>query len=451
MHSLAAVLSAARVAFAHVARNALSCCCGSGGGVTSFGMEQKGDWKMLSWKKNVSGSVLVISAILIAGCNEPDNGNMYVHAYSVRECSGGGYIFAGTAQPDCVEEVANYIQLVKTDASGAKAWDILFESEDLPRGSGASVRELSTGEYIVAAGNTNGVVVVRAGASGDETWTTSFQPVNGSALLSVFEMDDGGILVESGSLTKLSGDGVVLWNEAFADQDVVAIDGCEQTADGGFILTGRVLESDVTYPYLIRLDSSGSMLWLKQVAGESSENQSVVYFTDICVANNGDSVAIGAYWDTLNWISYNVVARFDAEGNELWRKTSYEEDSYASISGLEDIFACTNGDFVIAGDGFARGEHVYGGLIMRIDSQGEEVARSITGGIGYQVLYSVVECDDGSLVVAGYTYPLANGILDLGYPMSWLVKADSTTDVLWKKAFPETYPGDGPCTPWPRM
>ncbi|MCC6694951.1 MAG: hypothetical protein IT365_04880 [Candidatus Hydrogenedentes bacterium] len=405
---------------------------------------------MLSWTKLFCGSFLVLSAVLVAGCNELNDGNMYVRAYSVKECANGGYLVAGIALPDCGGIKTRYIQLVRTDASGAKVWDILLASEELPQGSGASARELSNGDFVVAAGNADNVVVIRTDANGGEVWTTSFVPANDSALHSVFEMSDGGILVASGSLTKLSSDGDFLWDEAFSDQNIIAIDGCEQTVDGGFILTGRTLESSVTVPCLIRLDSSGSMLWLEQVDGESSEERNALRLNDVCEANNGEYVAIGEYWDTQEWLLYDVIVRFDGEGNELWRKTSDGQDTYVNGRFLKDIIACSDGEFAVAGATYSSETTLYDDLFLRIDSQGEQIATSTVGGKGYQALFSIAECDGGALVAAGYTFPGENGLLSSGYPKSLLVKTDSALTMLWEKVFPESYPGCLPCIPLPR-
>lgn len=405
---------------------------------------------MLSWAKIFCGSFLVLSAIFVAGCDELLASNMYVRAYSVKECADGGYLVAGIALPDCAGIETRYIQLVRTDASGAKLWDILLASEELPQGSSASARELSNGDFVVAAGNADNVVVIRTDANGDELWTTSFVPANDSALHSVFELSDGGILVASGSLTKLSSDGEFLWDEDFIEQNLIAIDGSEQTADGEYIVTGRTLESSVTTPCLIRLDSSGSMLWLKQVDGESSDERNALRLNDVCEANSGDYVTIGEYWDTQEWLLYDVIVRFDGDGNELWRKTSEGQDAYVNARFLEDIIACTNGDFAVAGATYSSETTLYDDLLLRIDSQGEQVATSTVGGMGYQAFFSIAECDGGALVAAGYTFPGENGLISSGYPKSLLVKTDSALTMLWKEVFPESYPGCLPCIPLPR-
>jgi hypothetical protein len=153
----------------------------------------------------------------------------YDEAQSIKQTSDGGFIMVGqTATVD----YAGDVYLVKTDANGVLVWSTAFGSA-AKSDFGYSVRQTSDGGYIIA-GLTNST---------------------GAGLRDVL-------------LLKTNSTGVLQWSKTYggaADDEARSV---EETADGGFIISGFTQSYGSGYQmYLIKTNSTGNVTWSKTFGG----------------------------------------------------------------------------------------------------------------------------------------------------------------------------------------
>ena len=155
---------------------------------------------------------------------------------SVKQTEDGGYIIAGLTES---YGAGSYdIYLIKTDSNGNEIWSQTYGGHDYDYGN--SVLQTTDGGYVIvgytlsfgAGGNDNNVYIIKTDANGDTLWTKSF----------------GGIYLDRGSSV-------------------------QQTADGGYIITGYTLSFgtgniDI---YLIKIDEAGNEIWSSIIDGNSNE------------------------------------------------------------------------------------------------------------------------------------------------------------------------------------
>jgi len=212
----------------------------------------------------------IVLALLQAGCEQPKpaietwertyGGDTTDVGRSVRQTSDGGYIIAG----DTRSQGSGYSDawLIKTDASGNEVRSKTFGG---PKGDlGLSGQQTSDGGYIIAGStqsyaidtSSNDMWLVKTDPNGDVSWSRTFSPQGGpSGACSVQQTRDGGYIItgwtepNSGQdnfdvgLIKTDPTGNTMWRLTFGGPDEEWGSSVEQTADGGYVVTGSTTSS----------------------------------------------------------------------------------------------------------------------------------------------------------------------------------------------------------------
>ena len=169
---------------------------------------------------------------------------------------------------------------------------------------------------------------------------------------SVQQTRDGGFIVlgttkmVSGSyqfyLARTDGSGNTIWTQTYggADDDFAA--SVQQNWDGGFILTGSTRsggngESDL---WLIRTDSLGNQIWERKfgTAGRDGGNQ-------VIQTNDSGFAVIGSTEPSGNSDFNAWLVRVDSSGNLLWTRTFGGSDTTFGLS----VQQTDDGGFIFAG------------------------------------------------------------------------------------------------------
>jgi len=188
----------------------------------------------------------------------------------------GGYIITGKGGG-----VDDDILLAKTNSVGDTLWTKLLgiDCSDLSlrcMESGTEVHQTNDGGFIIIGEATHStgdndfdIILIKTDSSGDTLWTRAYGGELNDFGKGVQQTSDGGYIIigeidhsaaKNGDIWLLKTDtlGDTLWTKRFSS-DVVndfASD-IQLTADGGFILAGR-LASNV---WLTKIDSSGNIMW----------------------------------------------------------------------------------------------------------------------------------------------------------------------------------------------
>ncbi len=256
-------------------------------------------------------------------------GEQTYEGFSIQQTTDGGYIIAG----ETGYTYHYYVYLVKTDANGNTMWTRTFGGDNYD--SGRSVQQTSDGGYIITgmtasygAGNGD-VYLIKTDSSGIEEWHQTFGGTNPDEGYSVQQTSDGGYIIAGSSYCFGTGDpdayiiktdtsGIEEWYQVYGGPTEDFGYSIQQTTDGGYIMAGMTtgygeLNGDV---YLIKMDASGTVQWIRHPGGDYADQAWDVKQTD-----DRGYIVVG-YTESFGAGMYDVyVIKFDANGNEDWQQT----------------------------------------------------------------------------------------------------------------------------------
>jgi len=302
--------------------------------------------------------------------------------YSVDQTTDGGYIITGYTLSYGAGGAD--VWLIKTDANGDTLWTKTFGGSDWDRGY--SVKQTADGGYIITG-------CTSYGAGGGDVW-----------------------------LIKTDANGDTLWTKTFGGCCWDRGNSVDQTADGGYIITGWIsYEPGETDVWLIKTDANGDTLWTKTFGGSGED-----------MGNSVDQTTDGGYIITGYTLPYGAgggdvwLIKTDANGDTLWTKTfggSGHDEGYS-------VKQTADGGYIIAGYTWSYGAGGGDVWLIKTDANGDTLWTKTFGGSGHDEGYSVKQTADGGYIITGCTWSYGAGGGDV-----WLIKTDANGDTLWTKTF----------------
>ena len=239
------------------------------------------------------------------------------NAGSIQPTSDGGYIVAGSSDSFGSGLYDYDFWVLKLDSSGNVVWQKTYGGAAEDRAG--SIRQTSEGGYIVAGTTASfgaggwDFWVLKLDSLGDVTWQKKY----GSPVADLFESiqptSDGGYIVAGFSdillvgfwdvlLLKLDASGNVVWQKAYGDYGDDFALSIQPTSDGGYITAGYTPSYGFGDElWLIKLDSSGDIVWQKTYGGSQSD-----YGGSIQQTIDGGYIVAG------------VTRSFGAGASDLW-------------------------------------------------------------------------------------------------------------------------------------
>jgi hypothetical protein len=267
--------------------------------------------------------------------------NFFIKEYdgcSVDQTTDNGYIIGCDYYTNSSNSGCDYIYLIRTDASGNFSWANTYP------GLGTStcwcVKETDDLGYIACGGTTDTVAhldygyLLKTDIAGNVQWAKTYSEIAntaGAPIYTVEETSDGGYImcgkgaVDGAFVIKTDSLGNISWYKNLSTATGEALYSVRQTADGGYIATGNTAVGSVTRTDLLRLDSAGTILWMKYYTTAGSV-QSRGY--SVRETNAGDFVVSGSELTNGNNHS-NALLKTDLFGNVLWQKEY--TDSYSVV------------------------------------------------------------------------------------------------------------------------
>jgi hypothetical protein len=336
----------------------------------------------------------------------------------------GGYVLTGMTESYGAGN--GDLWLLKVDCNGSKVWDQTFGGGGVDVGE--SVQETEDGGLVVAGYTTsfgaggNDAWLLKTGSDGNEEWDETFGGPEDDAAWSVVEAGDGGYILLGYTdsygigkfdvwLLKTDAEGVEEWNRTFggpSDDEGMAV---AETSDDGFIIAGRTDSYGVGGfdAWLIKADAEGNEIWKRTFGGAKQDCICSVQETD-------DGYIAAGFTDSFGSGEYEVwLLRTDSGGVELWNKTIGISvgDFGNSIQATED------GGYLVTGWTSTDGARASpdDALLMKTDSEGWVEWMALLGGDGTQSGISVLQAEDGHIVVSGFSNRGGAGGFDL-----WMTK-----------------------------
>ena len=375
--------------------------------------------------KNVIILMVVSTFSLFGNVFEKTFGGIYEdYGHSVQQTTDGGYIIVGESELSGVFE--GY--LIKTDSIGNEEWSRDFGGAAAD--GGYSVQLTTDGGYIITgytnsqgAGNTD-IWLIKTDSTGNGEWNKTFGGTDEDKGNSVQQTADGGYIITGYTysyggggrnvwLIKTDSSGTEEWNKNFGGTDWDESFLVKQTADSGYIIAGY------TYSYgagnadvwLIKTDSTGIEEWNKTFGGtEADAGYSVHQTTDGGYMVTGYTESYGVGWWANVWL-----IKTDSIGNEEWNKTFGGTDIDKGYSFQQT----TDGGYVITGNTKSYGAGGYDVWLVKTDSIGNEEWNKTFGGIADDFGSSVQQTTDGGYIITGHTASYGAGETDV-----WLIKTD---------------------------
>ena len=279
------------------------------------------------------------------------------------------------------------------------------------------------------------VLLITSFALAQQRWTKTYGGTTNCGGNSAQQTADGGYIITgyiNGAvssdvyLIKTNTSGDTVWTRIYGgtgDDEGYSV---QQTADGGYIVVGYTLSFSASRDvYLIKTDSSGDTIWTKTYGGTGNDIvYSVQQTADLGYIVTGYTSSHGAGSQDVYLIKTN------ASGDTLWTRTygGTDDDEGYSVRQTPD------GGYIIAGYTNSFGAGTYYAYLIKTNASGDTLwTRTYGGGLSAEG-NSVRQTSDGGYIVTGYTYLSAGTTYDL-----FLVKTNAAGDTLWTR----TYGGAG--------
>jgi hypothetical protein len=290
-------------------------------------------------------------------------GTSYEECFSIQKTMDGGYILVG--ETFSFSAGLGDVWLIKTNASGDTLWTKIFGNSYWD--GGRSVQQTLDGGYIIVGvinsiGGANGgdVWLIKTDSSGDTLWTKTYGRNLEDWGNSIKQTTDGGYIIAGcidafGAgftsdiwLIKTDAYGDTLWTKIFGGSNFDVANSVQQTADGGYIITGLRDSYDGVsggYVWLLRTDASGDTLWTKTYGGSGTNQDAghsvhqttdggyiITGFTESGGAGNGDVWLIKLEPDP----SSSNISVTSPNGGEVWIMNESVEITWTSEN-VDDV------------------------------------------------------------------------------------------------------------------
>ena len=204
----------------------------------------------------------------------------------------------------------NYAHVMKISSTGDIVFDRLLGKageSDIARG----VIQASNGDFVVV-GHTSSydsasawIQLTRMDVTGTVLWSKVYGGAGYDRGWAVRETADGGLIVAGETDTYGSGDndiilirtdatGTVIWSKAYGNVDAEEGYSVEETADGGFAVTGEMNVGGDNDFFLIKTDNAGDTAWTKVYGGGGNDNGRGLLLLDSGYAMSGYTTSFGA-------------------------------------------------------------------------------------------------------------------------------------------------------------
>jgi hypothetical protein len=375
-------------------------------------------------------------------------GNNEDRLNSVQQTLDGGYILGGTSYSDISGDKTDAARgasdywIVKLAADGTKQWDRTLGGarEEIFY----AIRQANDGSYFVAGQSFSGISgdkidinrgigdlwIVKLSATGSIMWqksigtednefmsTMEITPDGGLAIAGTFSPDGyDGTTSNRGWFVKLNAMAEIQWSkEIFVDRTTPRLTTLTLTSDGGYLVGANIggIEDRNGGYYLVRMNSAGNTLWIRNISGGGDENsslKSVVATPDGGYVLGGTSGAIIGADKSENSLSNDYwIVKITSDGTIQWEQTiqASEQEEFAGIQLMK------GGGYLVAGsstspvgyDKRSPNSSYYNFWLVGLSQSGAVLWDKVIGGnepfASYDGAKDLISTSDGGFLIGG--------------------------------------------------
>ncbi len=408
-------------------------------------------------------------------------GSSYDYLFTLKQTPDNGFILSGYSSSDISgdkTENSNGFDdywIIKTDSNGTVQWqntiggnedDIAFSIDLVDDGGyilGGYSYSDSTGdktEYPWALFAPD-YWIVKTDQSGNVQWENTIGGTLEDYLTSVSQTSDKGFILGGRSNSGISGDktensngnydywiiktdssGNIQWQNTIGGSGFENLRTIEQIADGGYIISGTSssgISGDKTENsngfedyWIMKIDSIGNILWQNTIGGNNEDQLYSIRQTfdgGFIIAGASRSGISGDKTESCKGNMDYWIVKTDSVGVIEWEKTIGGND----MDYLYSVCQTSDGGYILGGSSFSsisgdkteNSRGVFDYWIIKIDSIGNIIWQKTIGGNEYDILYSVEQLNDGSIILGGYSKSVISGEKTeacLGEEDFWIVK-----------------------------
>jgi hypothetical protein len=392
--------------------------------------------------------------------------------HSIQQTTDGGYIVAGLSTSNDGDvsggHGASDFWVVKLDSAGQIEWQRPLGGS---KSDAAYFMCLTSDGGCLVAGSTysnDGDVldnkgdadywVVKLTENGTLEWQRSFGGTGEDRAYSALQTTDGAFMVVGQAkstdgdistnlgfsdfwLLKLSSTGEMIWERSYGGSSSETPYIIKQTSDGGFVIAGETLSNDGDASgnngsvdcWVLKIDALGNIEWQNALGGIGID-----FFNDIVQTTDGGYAAIGAVASgntgdiTGHHGGFDVwVVKLDTSGELEWQKTigGSKSDWGQVITQTSDYGFVIGADTRSTdGDASNHSSESQDWWILKLDASGEIQWNKILGGGKIEICGSLQQTTDSGFIIAGQTYSNDGDVSGFhGLTDIWVVKLSPET------------------------
>lgn len=190
--------------------------------------------------------------------------------------------------------------------------------------------------------------------------------------------------------------GDTVWARAYGGSGIDGAVDMTQTKDGGFAIAGSTFSfgEGVSDVYVLKIDANGTLKWANAYGGTLNDfGNAIAETSDNGFVISGSTESFGSGQRDV------YVIKIDSTGNLLWSKAmgGAENESGKSIQEL------SNKDLVVFGNTRSFGNGFEDYYLIRLNSLGDTIMTKVYGGTSIDFGESIKQTSDKGFIMAGYT------------------------------------------------
>ncbi len=254
-------------------------------------------------------------------------------------------------------------------------------------------------------------------------WTLSHAALKSGGFLIA-----GNTLIKSvqrieGWILRLDAKGQRVFERRLTNRKWTEINCIALTADGGFVVGGRVLAEDGLNGWIARFDRQGTLLFEKTFGKKGDD-----WVNGVALMPDGGYVVTGFNGSNGKKAGNGWVFRLDQTGQLVWEKIFGDG---LGVVGVNSVAARRDGAIIVAGEINKKGDLTSRGWVAVLQRDGSVKFEKRYGTRKKNWVKSVVVTRDGGFALTGSTQ--SDG--KTGEYDAWVFKLNSEGGVLWEKSF----------------